>query len=233
MGISNVSSNLRPGICTSSTRPTTPYEGQVIYETDTNRTLVWDNASWIGLAQSGDGGLVRIIPTSGGGTGAAVSSTGKVTITGGTAISANGCFSSAFTSYKVVVSNAKLNTAVGFSIRLRSSTTDSSANYYSAGYGIAYGAAVGGPYTERVDNGSGWQAAVGSTNLCGFSFEVFNPFLAERTTYSTLRTDSRTDGAALFYAGFHNASTSYDGITVYIGTGAFTSCSLMVYGYNE
>ena len=52
MGISSVSSNLRPGICTSSTRPTTPYEGQVIYETDTDRVLVWDASSWVGVTKN-------------------------------------------------------------------------------------------------------------------------------------------------------------------------------------
>ena len=33
-------------ICTSSTRPASPFEGQRIYETDTNNELVWDGAAW-------------------------------------------------------------------------------------------------------------------------------------------------------------------------------------------
>ena len=47
MAISNASSGLRPGVCTSTTRPQAPFEGQLIYETDTNRVLVWDNADWV------------------------------------------------------------------------------------------------------------------------------------------------------------------------------------------
>ena len=46
MGISNIASNLRPGICTSTTRPTTPYEGQVIYETDTDMLAIWNGSAW-------------------------------------------------------------------------------------------------------------------------------------------------------------------------------------------
>jgi hypothetical protein len=46
MGISNVSSNLRPGIVTSTTRPTTPYAGQTIFETDTNKGYVWNGTQW-------------------------------------------------------------------------------------------------------------------------------------------------------------------------------------------
>lgn len=33
-------------VCTSATRPAAPYTGQVIYETDTDRPMVWDGSSW-------------------------------------------------------------------------------------------------------------------------------------------------------------------------------------------
>jgi hypothetical protein len=46
MAISNNSTGLRPGVCTSSTRPTAPYEGQMIYETDTDTVVVWNGTSW-------------------------------------------------------------------------------------------------------------------------------------------------------------------------------------------
>ena len=34
-------------ICTSSTRPASPFEGQKIYETDTNREYLWNGSSWL------------------------------------------------------------------------------------------------------------------------------------------------------------------------------------------
>ena len=40
------SSLSKPGVCTSSTRPATPYEGQMIYETDTDKVLVWNGTAW-------------------------------------------------------------------------------------------------------------------------------------------------------------------------------------------
>jgi hypothetical protein len=46
MAISNNSTGLRPGVCTSTTRPTAPYEGQTIYETDTDLVYVWDSSAW-------------------------------------------------------------------------------------------------------------------------------------------------------------------------------------------
>ena len=43
---------IKEGVCTSSTRPANPFEGQLIYETDTNRTLVYDNAAWLVVADN-------------------------------------------------------------------------------------------------------------------------------------------------------------------------------------
>lgn len=39
--------SLTPGVCTSSTRPTAPFEGQLVYETDTDRVLIWNNSAWV------------------------------------------------------------------------------------------------------------------------------------------------------------------------------------------
>ena len=46
MTISNMSSGLRPGVCTYGTRPTSPYEGQMIYETDTDMVALWNGTAW-------------------------------------------------------------------------------------------------------------------------------------------------------------------------------------------
>ena len=46
MAISSNATGLRPGVCTSTTRPTTPYTGQIIYETDTGYLRVWDGSAW-------------------------------------------------------------------------------------------------------------------------------------------------------------------------------------------
>jgi len=37
----------QPGVCTSITRPLAPYEGQIIYETDTDNAMVWNGSAWI------------------------------------------------------------------------------------------------------------------------------------------------------------------------------------------
>ena len=50
MGISNTippSRLIQPGVCTSSTRPTSPFTGQYIFETDTLNTLVYNGSAWV------------------------------------------------------------------------------------------------------------------------------------------------------------------------------------------
>jgi hypothetical protein len=49
MAISNNNVGIRPGVCTSTTRPTAPYEGQTIYETDTDKTLFWNGSAWVNV----------------------------------------------------------------------------------------------------------------------------------------------------------------------------------------
>ena len=44
---------VKPGVCTSATRPASPYDGQVIYETDTNRTLAFNGSTWDILSDMG------------------------------------------------------------------------------------------------------------------------------------------------------------------------------------
>ena len=43
---------VKPGVCTSSTRPASPYDGQMIYETDTDATRVWNGSAWVGATNT-------------------------------------------------------------------------------------------------------------------------------------------------------------------------------------
>jgi len=47
MAISSNGVGIRPGVCTSTTRPVSPYEGQSIYQTDTDTVLFWDGSTWV------------------------------------------------------------------------------------------------------------------------------------------------------------------------------------------
>ena len=50
--------SLKPGVCTSSTRPASPFDGQVVYMTDVDQTAIWDGSAWVGLDPSRDRNVV-------------------------------------------------------------------------------------------------------------------------------------------------------------------------------
>lgn len=41
---------VKPGVCTSTNKPASPYDGQVIYMTDVDQIAVWDGSQWTVLA---------------------------------------------------------------------------------------------------------------------------------------------------------------------------------------
>ena len=63
MPISNLSSGVRPGVCLSTNRPATPYEGQMIYETDTDMLGVWNGSSWryFASAATTNGSVLQVV----------------------------------------------------------------------------------------------------------------------------------------------------------------------------
>ena len=49
---------VRPSVCTSSTKPVAPFDGQVIYMADVDQAAVWDGSAWTGLERSRDRNVV-------------------------------------------------------------------------------------------------------------------------------------------------------------------------------
>ena len=54
---------VKPGVCTSSTRPASPFEGQMIYETDTDILAIWNGTAWRQLAAATKTGSVLQVVT--------------------------------------------------------------------------------------------------------------------------------------------------------------------------
>ena len=46
MSVSATTQGQKSGVCTSTTRPSNPYVGQMIYETDTNLLKIWLGSAW-------------------------------------------------------------------------------------------------------------------------------------------------------------------------------------------
>jgi len=57
MAINSLSTGFRPGVCTSSTRPTAPFTGQMIFETDTFSLKFWTGSAWQGAVSAPAGAI--------------------------------------------------------------------------------------------------------------------------------------------------------------------------------
>jgi hypothetical protein len=67
MGLSNYlpsSRLIKPGVCTSTTRPASPFEGQVIYETDTDKMLVYNGSAWYAPWNTAWGIVAQVVDSS-------------------------------------------------------------------------------------------------------------------------------------------------------------------------
>ena len=129
---SGASSVIKPGVVTTATRPSSPFVGQMIYDTTVSQVLVYNGTAW--AVQSP--GLAPIIPTSvavGSGTGS-VGATGLITFSGVSSVSINGCFTSAYTNYRVVARYTNASTLSALYCRLRASGTNATNNYDTTGF---------------------------------------------------------------------------------------------------
>jgi hypothetical protein len=238
MGISQqigASSLIKAGVCTSATRPATPYEGQVIFETDTDKLLVWNGTAWVipNSPAQNPGGLELVTPTSVAGTGVTQSGA-TVLFSGASSVSVNGCFTSLYDHYKIIVNN--FGSVVSFTRwRLRAGGTDAvGANYFRYGFTTVYTSGSltiynGGTESSFVPCTSYGNSATGS----GTS-ELFVSMPFANNAYTMTSTDCNDSNAGQIYKlnGTVNATTSFDGFTIYPNGGTITG-TLQVFGYRK
>ena len=225
MTISATTQGLRMGVATSSSRPTVPFDGQVISETDTDSLKVYNGSAWIGV-----GGLAPVIPTSIAATGGSSSLSGATaTFTGTSTISLNGIFTATYNAYRIVI-EALPSANCSFRGRLRASGTDnSSANYAYAAPQISYSA---GTLTANAYGATDPTIIWGqftTANTSALFLDIAGAYSSsKRTNWS-----SRISSAAYtdICGGQMTVTTSYDGITFYPETGTFTG-TVTAYGYS-
>ena len=183
------------------------------------------------------GGLAKIVPTSvavGSGSGS-VDSNGAVTFSGVSSITLNGCFSSTYENYKIIVNITGVSTQMDILMRLSVSGTDNSSAVYSRGGVYNY---INSTPTALASVGdTKWQlgfvnSGTGSKNA--FSIDVYRPNIVAETTASALGVWNNNVTFAGFFCGYlHDSATSFNGFTVYPNTGTISSGTIRVYGYNN
>ena len=213
MAISSVGSNARPGVCTSTTRPTTPFEGQLIYETDTNRVLVFDASAWVMIADTDAPPALQLVKTQT--VGSAVPS---VTVTN--------AFNADFDSYLIQYTNGTMSSSTDIGLRLEGLTS----GYYGSAYYDSYLGTANG--INRINNQAEWfYVGGGDSTGCMVNCTVYNPFAAVPTfmTYQSWSGGVFT----IFGAGKQANYTSVTDFRLRPLAGTFTGGTIRVYGYRN
>jgi len=206
------SSVIKPGVCTSTTRPTVPYEGQLIYETDTDMVAAYNGSAWFYTHSSG---LVLISSTT---IGNAVSS-----------VTVSSAFSSTYDNYLIIVGGG---VASGGAIHLNLTLGATATGYYYGGSQTAY--PTGTVSGVAGNNATSFaQAGHGSTSTLDAYVVLRGPNLAKRTAMTTQNARTAAGEDAYQYSGFLNDTTQYTAFTFTTSSGTITGGTIRVYGYKN
>ena len=218
MGLSNVtgaSSILQPGVCTSSTRPASPYDGQVIYETDTDKVAVYDSSSWVYKT-----GTSHVAPA------LVLISTTTIGTTV-TSVALTNVFSATYDNYRIVLSGGTASTTSDGSFILGATT----ANYYSAFQYNGFVSPFSGTFTGASNVASAGTVFSYSANGLNSVIDIFSPFSTARTGYSFTALQIATTGNRWQGSGFQDSATSFTGMTFSTQGGhTITGGTIKVYG---
>lgn len=219
MGISAFgASGIKPGVCTSTTRPTAPYEGMMIYETDTNRVLIWDNAAWVMIADTDTPPGLELVKA-------------QTVGSGVSSVNVTSVFSSTYNNYVISYSNITASdNGNAMLIRMLAGTTPTTNGFYGNTFYI--GNAFSGALTNatQVNSSFGEVGCMTSTFKNASTCQIQQPFLSTQTLLQFSAVDNNYWRFGSFVV---NNSTSYDGFQLLPNSGTMTGGTICVYGYRN
>jgi hypothetical protein len=211
--------------------------------------FVWSGSAWVSVATeveslanyatvnyaSTQPGIKMVVPTSvavGSGSGA-VDTNGAVTFSGVTSVSLNGCFSSTYDAYKVLVDITASSASSDLSFKYRTAGTDLSNTYYGGFTGLNHS---GTGVTWAINNSSGAKVAEFNTFTKRATFvdlSLYGPFLTntKSATWNVqcIHTSSQTGMGGAGGVAYDTSGSASDGIS-FIKSSGTMSGTIRVYG---
>jgi hypothetical protein len=185
----------------------------MIFETDTNRVLIWDNAAWVMIADTGQPPGLQLITS------------GIITTAGDTIL--DNCFSSQYDIYRIHV-HATGNNGSEIVGRLRTGTNTVATNTYRWGL---YGQIEAGAANNYTDANVSFFTLTYGDGF--FSGDIAAPFLAQQTWLHG--TQSMNVFGTYYYrtVGSRNVNaTSYESFVLNSGSSSITA-RYSLYGYRK
>jgi hypothetical protein len=146
-------------------------------------------------------------------------------------VSINNCFTSTYLNYRIVVETVLASGSQNIRFRMRVSGSDNStANAYASQRLTADG--FNNVSSERFVDSYGVLSATTTTATHLAVVDFTRPATANATGFVSLGNDPQTGGRVSIYAGTHNQTVAYDGITIYPASSTITG-SIKIYGYRD
>lgn len=230
MGITQqigASSLIKPGVINNAAaRPASPYEGQVIFQKDTDQLLVWNGTAWVipnSPAQNPGGlELVTTATCSSGGT-----SVGGIT-TIGTGVSGVviTCFDSTYDDYRIVIKNCAASAQDGLRFVIGSVTT----GYYGSWTYALYNATA--TNVNPVNNQA--NMVIGLTDTVQNSFTIMDITNVTSGSLSKFFVGNYYGrGYTGTFGGVVSSTAAQTNFTISNGSGTLTGGTITVYGYRK
>jgi hypothetical protein len=212
MGIasySGASSVIKPGVVTSSTRPSSPFVGQLVYETDTTRLAAYNGSAWV--TQNG----LQLVATA--------------TASTVTSVSINNCFTSTYENYRILFASTSATSAADLSFRLRIGGVDTTTNYVSQ-LTEAYSTSIVTNF-NIIGADEWYMGRIDTPISTSFSIDVYRPQTAQKTSFTGTSIFSSATPTLIhqFIGGSQTDLTQFDGFTL-LRSASFSGV-VRVYGY--
>jgi hypothetical protein len=186
------------------------------------------------VALDSEMGLSLITPTSiavvsGSGS---ISATGAISFTSATGISLNGCFTSTYDNYKIVLNINSISKNDVMCFRFGTGGTPNTAStYYRAGWRIE----PNSPSVTNVSYGSPQSFLIVSeikgSDTAGYEVNLWNPFASRKTYLTATGVDNLLSGSIV--NGFFNTTQSFTDFQLYMDASATVSGTVRIYGYRN
>lgn len=180
-----------------------------------------------------DAGLVQIVPTSvavGSGSGS-VDANGNVAFSGASTVSLNGCFTSSYANYKVVLFGSGSNTTVSsIRMRLRASNSDNTSSSYFSWLWYRTNSASGQQYNGADTK---FESGYAGNIYWNSSMDITSPQESTYTGFTSLGSAlANSNNGSIWPNGIFYTTDSFDGFTIYADSGTLTG-TIRVYGYRK
>lgn len=216
MSASGSNQGLRAGVCLSTTRPAAPYDGQVIYETDTDKTLVWNGSAWVYLSTSRANPLGMDLVKA------------ETSFSAASSFSSTDVFTSLYTNYLLVATLTASAASPTYNLQLSVGGVAAATNYNTQKFSASSTTLTGSRHTAQTS-----YVIDGNDNRCTLVIELASPAVAAVTNIFTRYTQGLSSALILaMSAGNHSTATAYDGFVVTASTGTLTG-SYTIYGLNK